>query len=351
MSRLWRMITICGALLIVGAPFGVWAGTTAPPNLTITESGKKPHAVAVFDKWTDGATAAIGDLGTDGIAEIVVGAGPGSAPEIRTIRRDGSLIKKFNAFDARFRGGLTVAVGDIDGDGVNDIVAGAGPGGGPHVRIFDGTGILKYEFFPFPADYRGGIEVAASGGRIAAAQLAGVDRRVRTYAFVNGDFALKLEVPRANQTADDALAAAADNLAVSVPAPHFTNDTPELAQEIIIDLSEQRLYAFDHGALATTFLVSTGNKKYPTLPGNFRILRKIAKMDYRWSYGPGNPDNYELKNVHWNSQFTAHQYIHEAYWHNAFGTVRSHGCVNSRLNDAKFIYDWVEVGTPVTVRI
>jgi lipoprotein-anchoring transpeptidase ErfK/SrfK len=72
-------------------------------------------------------------------------------------------------------------------------------------------------------------------------------------------------------------------------------------------------------------------------------------MDYVWNYGAGSPYNYNIKNVSWNSQFAPHLYLHEAYWHKAFGVVKSHGCVNMRKNDAKFIYDWASIGTPVTI--
>ena len=51
-------------------------------------------------------------------------------------------------------------MGDVDGDGVSDIVTGAGPGGGPQVRIFDGQGIEKKSFMAYDKNYRKGISVA-----------------------------------------------------------------------------------------------------------------------------------------------------------------------------------------------
>ena len=59
----------------------------------------------------------------------------------------------FFAFDPAFRGGVHVALGDVTGDGEPDIVVGAGPGGGPHVRVFDGvTGADVRSFFAYQCD-------------------------------------------------------------------------------------------------------------------------------------------------------------------------------------------------------
>jgi hypothetical protein len=56
---------------------------------------------------------------------------------------------------------VSVATGDVNADGVADIIAGAGPGGGPHVRVFDGnTGVELASFFAGPPDDQGGTRVA-----------------------------------------------------------------------------------------------------------------------------------------------------------------------------------------------
>ncbi len=73
---------------------------------------------------------------------------------------DQSLKTKFNAFDAAFKGGGKVAAGDMNADGKDDILIGAGRGGGPQVRMFNEKGdFTGYSFFPFHPDYRGGIDV------------------------------------------------------------------------------------------------------------------------------------------------------------------------------------------------
>jgi RHS repeat-associated protein len=108
------------------------------------------------------ARVAAGDLDGDGIDELIVAAGPGGGPHVRAIRADGSDRASFFAFTPAFTGGVSLAAADFYDDGTDDIVAGAGPGGGPHVRIFDGTtGSELFGTFAFAPSFTGGVTVAA----------------------------------------------------------------------------------------------------------------------------------------------------------------------------------------------
>lgn len=136
------------------------------------------------DIFKGGSTLASCDFDGDGYPEIVTGAGPGGYPHVvvyrgnepnRGFHNPSSMMASFLAYDAAFRGGVTVACGDINADAVPDLITGAGPDGGPHVTVVDGTKLSgswevgkpeadgKYirSFYAYHVDFRGGIWVAA----------------------------------------------------------------------------------------------------------------------------------------------------------------------------------------------
>jgi hypothetical protein len=110
-----------------------------------------------------GVYVAAADVNGDGVPDVITGAGAGGGPHVRVFSGvDGHEIMGFFAYDVHFHGGVTVAAGDVNGDGIIDIITGAGPGGGPHVRVFSGlTGAVLSEFFPFAPLFHGGVFVAA----------------------------------------------------------------------------------------------------------------------------------------------------------------------------------------------
>ena len=113
---------------------------------------------------TSGAFVARGEL--DGDAndgqELVVGAGQGDAPWVDVFRADGTPLATFMAYDAGFRGGVRVAVGNVEaGSTANEIITGAGPGGGPHVRVFSSGGTPVGGWMAYNPAFTGGVYVAA----------------------------------------------------------------------------------------------------------------------------------------------------------------------------------------------
>jgi lipoprotein-anchoring transpeptidase ErfK/SrfK len=141
---------------------------------------------------------------------------------------------------------------------------------------------------------------------------------------------------------------ASEHLLVLASSTQLVEDSGE--KYILVDISEQRLTAYSNGVPVNTFLVSTGTYGWDTPLGTTTVTAKIPIMDYTWNYGPGNPNNYNLPDVKWNLRFRNHYYIHSAYWHNNFGHRMSHGCVNTSIPDAEWVFNWADVGTTVTIQ-
>ncbi|MEA5620425.1 L,D-transpeptidase [Cronbergia sp. UHCC 0137] len=112
---------------------------------------------------------------------------------------------------------------------------------------------------------------------------------------------------------------------------------------IEIDLSEQRLRAWQGKKLVYSFRVSTGKRSTPTPVGKYAINAK-----YRINRMRGR--GYDISNVPYAMYFYRGYAIHGAYWHNRFGTPVSHGCINLPVKQARKLYSWARMGTRVVVR-
>jgi len=126
-----------------------------------------------------------------------------------------------------------------------------------------------------------------------------------------------------------------------------TYDCGSAPKCIVVNLSQQRLYAYENGGQVFTDLISSGKSGYATPTGTFTIYNKTLVQDYEG--GRQSYDYYKLINVRWSSWFNGDRSIHEAYWHNNFGTPMSRGCINARASSAEWIYNWAPIGTPVIV--
>ncbi len=118
-----------------------------------------------------GAVVATGDVTGDGVEDIIVAPSISGGPHVKVF--DGNTftqVAEFFAYDPSFRGGVNLAAGDLDGDGIAEIVTGAGPGGGPQVNIYSLSSAgaqLVNTFFAYDPGLRSGVTVAVASGLLA----------------------------------------------------------------------------------------------------------------------------------------------------------------------------------------
>lgn len=115
-----------------------------------------------------GVNVAAGDLDGDGKAEVITGAGRGGGPHVRVFDMVGNTLTvnaERYAYDPAFTGGVTVAVGDVSAAHPgNELITGAGPGGGPYVRVWAleaGNLVELYGFYAYTPSFPGGVDVAS----------------------------------------------------------------------------------------------------------------------------------------------------------------------------------------------
>ena len=117
---------------------------------------------AYEQQFVGGVRVAVGDVNGDGAEDIVTGTGPGTAPEVRVFDgRSTNPIGEFFAYQPGFSGGVFVSTADLNNDGRANIITGAGPEAPASVRVFKGLeGEVLAEYFAFGDEFQGGVCVA-----------------------------------------------------------------------------------------------------------------------------------------------------------------------------------------------
>jgi VCBS repeat-containing protein len=139
------------------------SGGSSTVSLVDPNTGEIVGTMVPFEGFTGEIRTVAGDINGDGKMDMVVAPGAGGGPAIMVMDPEtGDVTQSFFAFDPAFAGGVYITLSDVNNDGSMDIIAGAGKGGGPHVKIFDGsTGRVLKSFFAYAEEFRGGVSVAS----------------------------------------------------------------------------------------------------------------------------------------------------------------------------------------------
>ncbi|MBI3572881.1 MAG: L,D-transpeptidase family protein [Candidatus Kerfeldbacteria bacterium] len=255
--------------------------------------------------YTNGVAVAAGWSPTFGQPVIIVGAKAGQRPDVQVYGLNSrTLLASWLAYDAKVKTGLSLAYAN------DTVVTGAGPGAGPEARVFSLQGSVAQIVSLFDANFHGGIVVG--------------------YTLLNGRYVIV-------------------GSAASFPTSPAAN-----GKRIEVSLSKQELRLFENGQLLSVHRVSTGKWSAPTPIGSFQTRNKIP-VAYSRAYGlymewwmAITPDGkvglhalpfWKLKNGGKLYEGAAH-----------IGTPVSHGCIRQTLADAKALFDWAPIGTPVVVQ-
>ncbi len=145
--------------MVLGSP-----GNTGPQSvITIyNTAGAVSKTIVPFQGYAGALRTAVGDVTGDGVPDIAVVTGVGAVPSVKVLNGvSGGVIYSFLAYDKNYAGGMSVAMGDINGDGFSDIIVGTITSSS-HVKIFSGRDLtLLKSYYAFGAAYAGGVNLAA----------------------------------------------------------------------------------------------------------------------------------------------------------------------------------------------
>jgi len=380
-----------------------------PEVKTFTLNGIQLSRFFAYDAgFRGGVNVAAYDLDGDRISEIITGPGASAKPEVRVFKQDGTLVSSFFAYDAGFRGGVNVTAGAFGNHGEALIATGSGFGGSQVVlytpkgryaglslrpfgksmfgvivtavpmhkgramlavaqerlsssttKVFDlsSPNKVRSEFAPFDAKYRGGIQISSADvdndgvSEIIAAIGPGKTPRVKVFT-AEGHQLFEFLSYQKKFTGGSNLAASGAAM-VTGPRAVSLDGRTDLYKYINVNLTSQMLTYYENGLLKGVHRVSTGKWSTPTPIGTFAIKNKIPiayskpydlYMEWWMAFTPDG--SYGLHALpFWKQKNGGKRY--EGVGH--IGTPVSHGCIRQSLEEAKALYQWVDIGTPVIV--
>lgn len=153
--------------------------------------------------WRSDFKVQTADINGDGVDEIVAYAGAGVSPILRVYKKNGDRLAEVTAFNADFRGGLSAATGDFNNDGKIEIAVAPAASGGPQVQVYKydkGKLSLMTQFTAYSGNIRGGLSLAAGDTdangykSIITVPSSGAGPEVCVYRYEKGKFVKKAAI-------------------------------------------------------------------------------------------------------------------------------------------------------------
>jgi lipoprotein-anchoring transpeptidase ErfK/SrfK len=336
------------------------AGTTPEIQIYSVE-GTRLKTFLAFDKnFTKGVSISTGDVNGDGVAEIIASQNHGGAPVIVIFNSDGNKIQQFFAYPSKNRSGVDTITSDFNEDGKSEIVS-VSYEAKSLIKIFSASGLLQQSFTsPFNPKTVSASSILNELPEIIVSSAPGTTSTVMSYLADGTPGHVKF-IPFGKGFKSGMVVAAANidgdidpEIIVAPGATEETTPGPQNGRSIKIDISDQRLYQYQDGKLIGTHVVSTGKWSMPTPIGSFTIHNKMSTAYSR---------AYHLYMDNWMAITPDGKYgIHSLpYWRLKNGGIYyegvahlgirvSHGCVRLSPKESAQLFKWAGVGTPVTIQ-
>lgn len=289
---------------------GTGAGVEARVSFFNTQGKSIAKDILPFAATDTNGVVVTGLHHTTGFDDIAVAQATGNTA-VKQYRIDDKqtypVVNETSVWTREYISGLSLAGMDYDHDGVDELVAAPAGDQLGEIRVLNQSGKsqLTESLIVYEEDFRGGLDIAVSQLDADAAQ---------EYVIV----------------------------------PHIQKqrgDKNRTGKFIEVNLTTQTESLWEDAYLRNVYLISSGLPGTPSPEGEFSILKKYETHVY-----DGRP-YYYFPNTKWNLMYKpggpeSNYYFHTAYWHNNFGHPMSHGCINMREADAKFLFFWADIGTP-----
>ena len=172
MPTVQRVKTILPTRALIPKVFSPRLVATAPlgfhlPEVSLfTDTGTYVRSFLVFDKNFRGGVSLAGIKidSSRGFNSFVVGEANNGTGKIKVYNLDGLLVQEFMAYEAKFKGGISLASADVNGDGRDDVLVVPNSDSNSEVRIYSVEGILIKKFVTFPKTVEGGFKITTKIG-------------------------------------------------------------------------------------------------------------------------------------------------------------------------------------------